>query len=55
MDSAIEDSAEQESQSLVDGGAILIGKAVENVQGVHEKAICLSLVQAFDGLDDVTW
>lgn len=54
VNSAIEDATEDESEGLMSGRAVPIGKAAENIQGVHEKAICSTLVLALDGLDDVS-
>ena len=54
VNSAIEDATEEEAQSLMGGGTVPIGKAAEDIQGVHEEAIRLTFVLALDGQDDVT-
>ena len=55
MNTSIENSSEEGSQSLVDGCVVLVGKADEYIEVVHEETIGLAPILLANRCDDVPW
>ena len=55
MHTSIVDVAEENADGLVNVGAVLLHKADEDVNRIHEVAIGTTSVLAPDGGDDVPW